>query len=145
VESANQAAPRKRIVVVGGVAAGASAATKARRTDEFAEITVFERGEYVSFANCGLPFYLSGEIQSKKALLVATPSLLSRRFRLVVRTGHEVTAVDPAARTVSVKDRRGSPVVAPYDKLILATGSSPVSTSIESALYCCDVIVSVIS
>jgi len=97
----------RRIIVVGGVAAGASAATKARRTNEFAEITVFERGEYVSFANCGLPFYLSGEIRETKSLLVATPSLLSRRFGLDVRTGHEVASVDATARTVSVRNGSG--------------------------------------
>ncbi|MDP2873571.1 MAG: FAD-dependent oxidoreductase [Bacillota bacterium] len=122
--TSSPAAP-KRIVVVGGVAAGASAATKARRTCEFAEITVFERGEYVSFANCGLPFYLSGQIPDKDDLLVATPSLLSRRFRLDVRTRHEVTSVDAAARTVAVRDALGNTTAAAYDRLILATGSSP--------------------
>lgn len=115
-----------RIVVVGGVAAGASAATKARRTCEFAEITVFERGRHVSFANCGLPFYVSGEIEHEKDLLVATPSLLSGRFGINVHTGHEVTAVDAAGRTVSVTDGSGRRLAVPYDKLILATGSSPV-------------------
>lgn len=115
-----------RIIVVGGVAAGASAATKARRTSESAEITVFERGQHVSFANCGLPFYLSGEIAHEKDLLVATPSLLSRRFRINVRTGHEVTAVDAANRTVSVRDDSGRETPVKYDKLVIATGSSPV-------------------
>ena len=92
------------IVIVGGVAGGASAATRARRMNEQAEIILFEQDEYVSFANCGLPYYLGGEITDRK-LLVATPEFLARRFRLDVRTRQEVQRIDRIAKTVSVFNR----------------------------------------
>lgn len=122
-----------RIVIVGGVAAGASAATKARRTNEGAQIVVYERGPYVSFANCGLPYYLSGDIAHRDSLVLATPNLLSQRFRLEVRTRHEVTAVNAAARQITVRGPDGKTLVDGYDKLILATGSSPVGLRIPGA------------
>lgn len=115
-----------RIIVVGGVAAGASAAAKARRTNENASITVYERGPFISFANCGLPYYLSKDIVERDSLLVVTPSVLSGRFGLDVRTNHEVLAVDSAAKTVAVRGPDGRQLEQPYDKLILATGSSPI-------------------
>jgi NADPH-dependent 2,4-dienoyl-CoA reductase/sulfur reductase-like enzyme/rhodanese-related sulfurtransferase len=116
----------ERIVIVGGVAAGASAAAKARRTNEQAEIVVYEKGPFISFANCGLPYYLSGDIAQRDSLLVVTPTLLSRRFQLEVRTEHEVLSVDAAARRISVRGPGGRTFSDGYDKLILATGSSPI-------------------
>ncbi len=115
-----------RIVVVGGVAAGASAAAKARRTNENAGITVYERGPFISFANCGLPYYLSRDIVDRDSLLVATPSVLSGRFGLDVRTDHDVRAVDAKRKVVTVRGPDGREFEQPYDKLVLATGSSPI-------------------
>lgn len=121
----------KRILIVGGVAAGASAAVKARRTDEHAEIIVFERGPHASFANCGLPYYLGGMIPEREQLLVVTADRLRRRYGLDIRLAHEVTAVDRKARTVAVrKAGSGETYTEAYDKLILATGSRPVRPSL---------------
>jgi len=114
-----------KTVIVGGVAGGMSAATRLRRLDESAEIVVFERGPYVSYANCGLPYYVGGVIEDRSSLLLHTPRSLAARFRLDVRTGHEVIAVDPVARTVSVLDlAAGESFVESYDELILAVGAS---------------------
>jgi NADPH-dependent 2,4-dienoyl-CoA reductase/sulfur reductase-like enzyme/rhodanese-related sulfurtransferase len=114
-----------KTVIVGGVAGGMSAATRLRRLDEAAEIVVFERGPYVSYANCGLPYYVGGVISDRSSLLLQTPQSLAARFRLDVRTGHEVLAVDPAARTVSVLDlASGDTFVESYDELILAVGAT---------------------
>jgi len=115
-----------RIIVVGGVAAGASAAAKARRTNENAHITVYEKGPFVSFANCGLPYYVAKEIVDQDSLLVTKPEVLSGRFDLTVKTNHEVVSIDAAARTVVVRDPSGNELIDHYDKLILATGSSPI-------------------
>ena len=85
-----------KLVIVGGVAGGASAAARARRVSEEAEIVLFERGEYVSFANCGLPYYIGGEIKERDELLVSTPEKLMARFKIDVKVLHEVIAIDPA-------------------------------------------------
>jgi len=123
-----------RIVIVGGVAAGMSAATRARRLNERSPITVLERGGYISFANCGLPYYLSGRISGAGNLLLATPEGVRSRYRIDARVRHEVTAIDRAAKRVEgfdhVGDRRFS---APYDKLILATGATPVVPPLPNA------------
>jgi len=111
-----------RIVIVGGVAAGMSAAARARRLDESAEIIVLERGEHVSFATCGLPYYVGGEIDDASSLLVQTPESLRAALALDVRTRHEVTDIDPAARTVTVHSDRGVETIA-YDALVLAPGA----------------------
>jgi len=117
----------RRIVVVGGVAAGASAATKARRTDEAAEITIFERGPYVSFANCGLPYYVSGDIHAPDDLLLMTPRRFAERFRIQVELEQEVTSIDRAGHRVEVQDlRTGNTRWVPYDRLILAPGGRPI-------------------
>lgn len=87
-----------KILIVGGVAGGASAATRLRRLDERAEIILFEKGPYVSYANCGLPYYIGGVIAEKEKLLVTKPELLRRRFCIDVRTENEVTAIDRAAK-----------------------------------------------
>ncbi len=120
-----------KLLVVGGVAGGASAAAKARRIDENAEIILFERGEYISFANCGLPYHIGGTIPEREALLVMTPERFRGRTAVDVRTHSEVVSIDPAARQVSVRDnRKGRTYTETYDKLILAPGSSPVRPSL---------------
>ncbi|HEX5333105.1 MAG TPA: FAD-dependent oxidoreductase [Cellulomonas sp.] len=112
----------RTIVVVGGVAGGMSAAARARRLDEHAEIIVFEQGDYVSFANCGLPYHLSGEIARRESLLLHTPASLASSLHLDVRTGHRVTGIDRAARevTVQTEDRTFRQ---PYDALLLSPGA----------------------
>lgn len=114
-----------KTVIVGGVAGGMSAATRLRRLDEAADIIVFERGPYVSYANCGLPYYVGGVIPDRSSLLLQTPASLAARFRLDVRTGHEVIDIDPDARTVTVVDlEAGDTLVEEYDELVLALGAS---------------------
>lgn len=113
-------------MIVGGVAGGMSAATRLRRLDESAEIVVFERSGYVSFANCGLPYYVGGVIEERSSLLLQTPESLAARFQLDVRVGHEVIGIDRAAKTVSVKNlATGAESAEPYDALILSPGASP--------------------
>ncbi len=115
-----------KIVIIGGVAGGASAAARARRLDEQAEIILIERGIEPSFANCGLPYYVGGEIQSRDKLLVAPTERLRQRYALDVRTLTEVTAIDRASKTVSVHDiESGRSYSETYDKLIISTGASP--------------------
>ena len=116
----------KKVLIVGGVAGGASSAARLRRLDETAEIIVFERGEYISYANCGLPYYLGGVIKQRSSLLLVTPETMQKRYNVDVRINQEVTAIDRAAKTVLVKDAAsGETYVESYDKLILSTGSSP--------------------
>lgn len=122
-------APR-RLVVVGGVAGGMSAAARARRLDETADIVVLEQSEYVSFANCGLPYHLSGEIERRDALLLHTPESLRAALSLDVRTGSRVTAIDRAARTVTVVTADGTYELA-YDALLLAPGAVAVRPPID--------------
>jgi len=114
-----------RIVVIGGVAGGMSCAARARRLSEDAEIVVLERGEYVSFANCGLPYHVSDEIQDRRALLVQTPTSLRAALNLDVRTGHEVTAIDREAKTLAVRTPDGVATLG-YDALVLAPGARAV-------------------
>ncbi|HOJ76224.1 MAG TPA: FAD-dependent oxidoreductase [Phycisphaerae bacterium] len=116
-----------RILIVGGVAAGASAATRARRVNEHAEIVMFEAGEHVSFANCGLPYYIAGSIADRAKLLLATPEYFKRTFNIDARTGHEVLEIDRAGKRVQVLCRAtGERIWERYDKLILAPGASPI-------------------
>ena len=127
-----ETAEARTIVVVGGVAGGASAATRARRMNEQAEIILFERGPDVSFANCGLPYYIGGEITSRRKLLVATAEFLRRRFRLDVRTEHEVLRIDRQRKTVMVRDLVNARTFEqPYDKLVLAPGAAPLTPPLE--------------
>ncbi len=120
-----------RALVIGGVAGGASAAARLRRLDEQAEIVVFDKGPYVSFANCGLPYYVGDVIQEEKKLLVATPELFKNRFRIDVRTEHEVVAIDRAKRAIKVKDlRAGGLAEERYDALVLAPGASAIKPPI---------------
>lgn len=115
-----------KLLIVGGVAGGASAAARARRLSEDAEIILFERGPEVSFANCGLPYYIGGEITKRDKLLVTTPELLRARFNLDVRTRSLVEAIDRQAKRVRVRDLATDRVYEEsYDKLILAPGAAP--------------------
>ncbi|QDT53912.1 Coenzyme A disulfide reductase [Caulifigura coniformis] len=115
-----------KLVIVGGVAGGASAAARARRLSEEAEIVVFERGPDVSFANCGLPYYIGGEIADREKLLVTTPERLRSRFNLDVRTRSSVESIDRKAQNIRVRDLvTGREYTESYDKLILATGAAP--------------------
>ena len=116
----------KRILIVGGVAGGASAAARLRRLDETAEIIMFERGNYISFANCGLPYYIGGEIKNRDDLLLQTPESFFKRFNIEVRTRNEVTAIDPEKKQINVKNHStGEAYIESYDKLILSPGAEP--------------------
>lgn len=119
-----------RIVIVGGVAAGMSAAARARRLDEHAEIIVLERGNHVSFANCGLPYYVGGEIADRSSLLVQTPESLKAALDLDVRVRHEAVGLDAASKTVTVRSDAGEEELA-YDALILAPGAFALRPPIE--------------
>ena len=119
-----------KIIIVGGVAGGMSAATRLRRLKEDAEIIIFEKGPFVSFANCGLPYYVSGEIAEREDLLVQTPESLKARFRLDVRPFHEVTAISPDQHMVTVR-HDGKEFTESYDKLILSPGAKPFVPPIE--------------
>lgn len=123
-----------RVLIVGGVAAGASAAAKARRLHEDAEIVMFERGEFISFANCGLPYHVGNVIPERSDLLVMTPEKFRGRTNVDVRPLSEVTAINREAKTLSVRNlRTGERYEEAYDKLILATGSSPIRPPIPGA------------
>lgn len=114
-----------RTIIVGGVAGGMSAATRLRRLDEDRELVVFERGSHVSFANCGLPYYVGGAIAERSSLLLQTPEALTARFRITVAVRHEVVAIDPVAHTVDVVDLdSGVSRTEYYDDLVLAMGAS---------------------
>ncbi|MCU0241109.1 MAG: FAD-dependent oxidoreductase [Vicinamibacteria bacterium] len=116
----------KRVVIVGGVAGGASCAARLRRLDESAEIMLVERGPYVSFANCGLPYYVGEIIRDESRLLLASPELLKQRFNIDVRVEHEATVIDREQRRVTMRDKQGVTVREPYDALVLATGAQPI-------------------
>ncbi len=121
-----------RIVIIGGVAGGMSAATRARRLNESAEIIVLERGGYISFANCGLPYYLGGQIQQQDKLLITTPQKVRRRFNIDARVRHEVIRIDRSNRRVEVRDLEAeSTYILDYDKLIIATGATPIIPPID--------------
>ncbi len=116
-----------RIVIIGGVAGGMSAATRMRRLDADAEIVVIEKSGHVSYANCGLPYYVGGVIEEEEALLLQTPASLHARFRLDVRIASEVLAIDPARKSVEVLNEiSGETYQLSYDKLVLSPGASPV-------------------
>ena len=116
----------RRILVVGGVAGGASAAARARRVDESAEIHVFERGPFISFANCGLPYYIAGEITDRTSLIVMTPERFWSRSRIHAHVQHEVISIDRAAKTICVQGPDGARREERYDRLILSQGAQPI-------------------
>lgn len=116
-----------RLLIVGGIAGGASCAARARRLSEEAEIVIFDRGQYISFANCGLPYYVGDVIRDEESLLVATPQLFRDRFNIEVRLEHEVLSIDRAARRIRVKDlRSGEERDERYDALVLSPGAAPI-------------------
>ena len=117
---------KKRVIIIGGVAGGASAATRLRRLDEEAEIILVERGPHVSFANCGLPYYVGGEIAPREKLLVQTPEKLRQRHKLDVRVNTEAVRIDRAARTVELRDVvTGDVRVEEFTHLVLSPGAAP--------------------
>lgn len=123
---------KKRILIIGGVAGGATSAARLRRLDEHAEIVVLERGPYVSFANCGLPYYVGGVIREEARLLQASPELFRQRFRIDVRTQHEALSIDREKREVAIRDLvSGAEYRESYDALVLSPGASPVVPPLE--------------
>ncbi len=122
----------KRILIVGGVAGGASCAARLRRLDEKAEIVLFERGEYISFANCGLPYYIGGVIPKREQLLVQDVKTMNAWFNLEIHTKAEVIAIQPEQKTVTVRYlRTGEERQEPYDVLVLSPGASPIVPRLE--------------
>lgn len=116
-----------KVVIIGGVAAGATTAARLRRLNKDVEIIMFEKGNYVSYANCGLPYYVSGEIRKKSDLLLMTPELFKERFQVDVRVGSEVKAIDPDNQTVAVYNHITEKTYQEsYDQLVIATGSAPI-------------------
>ena len=116
-----------KVVIVGGVAGGATAATRIRRLDEHAQIIVIERSGYISYANCGLPYYIGGVIGDPEDLTLQTPESFFRRFQIDVRVKQEVTDIDVPKKTVTVKRLEdGEEYEESYDKLILSPGARPV-------------------
>ncbi len=121
----------KKTVIIGGVAGGATTAARLRRKDESMEIIMFERGEYISYANCGLPYYVGDVIKSRDALLLQTPQAMKNRFNVDVRVLNEVTQIHPEEKKVSVKNlATGELYEETYDNLVIATGSSPLKPGI---------------
>jgi len=119
--------PPRRVLIVGGVAGGASCAARLRRLNESVEIVVFERGPYVSFANCGLPYYVGNVIADERALLVASREMFRTRFNVDVQTETEVTGIDRRACTITVRDgRTGTSRTERYDALVLSPGAAPI-------------------
>ena len=115
-----------KVIIVGGVAGGATAAARIRRLDEQADIVVFERSGYISYANCGLPYYIGGIIQDRSELTLQTPESFFSRFRVAMRVRHEVTAIHPDQKTISVKNlETGEEFEESYDKLLLSPGAKP--------------------
>lgn len=115
-----------KVVIVGGVAGGATAAARIRRLDEQAEILVLERSGHISYANCGLPYYIGGTITDPEELTLQTPESFFQRFRITMKVRHEVTAIDPAGKTVRVTNLdTGEVFDEPYDKLLLSPGARP--------------------
>lgn len=116
-----------KVVVIGGVAGGATAAARIRRLNEQAQIVIFERSGYISYANCGLPYYIGGAIEERKKLTLQTPQSFFRRYRVKARVRHEVVAIFPDRHTVSVKNlETGETFYENYDKLILSPGAKPI-------------------
>ena len=123
-----------RVLIVGGVAGGAAAAARMRRLDEKAQIIMFERGKYISFANCGLPYYAGNVIKERERLLIQSPESFHRRFNVDVRISSEVTAINRKKKTVTVKDlSSGKEYSQAYDKLILSPGAEPIVPPIEGS------------
>lgn len=129
----------KKIVIVGGVAGGASAAARLRRLDEQAEIILFERGEYISFANCGLPYYIGETIKERSKLLVQTPEAMYRRFNIDIRINSDVISIDPLKQSITINSKERGTYTETYDAIILSPGAKPIKPPIpgidSSAIY----------
>lgn len=123
----------KKVLIVGGVAGGATAAARLRRLDEHAQIIIFEKGEYISFANCGLPYYIGDVIEDKGDLTLQTPESFHKRFNVDVRVQSEVTGIDRGQKKVTVRQASGSIYEESYDYLILSPGAEPIVPPIEGA------------
>ena len=123
-----------KTIIIGGVAGGATAAARLRRLDEKAEIIILERGEYVSFANCGLPYYIGGVITDREDLTLQTPESFKARFNIDVRVLNEAVKISPDTKTVTVKNlRTGETYEETYDNLILSMGAEPIRPNIDGA------------
>lgn len=121
-----------KVLIIGGVAGGASCAARLRRLDEKAEIVIIERGEFISFANCGLPYYIGGEITERSSLTLQTPESFKARFNIDVRTFSEAVAIDTKNRSVTVRSlKTGEEYTESYDSLLLSPGASPIRPNIE--------------
>ena len=115
-----------KIIIIGGVAGGATTAARIRRVDETAEIVLLEKGKYISYANCGLPYYIGGVIEERDKLFVQTPEAFSTRFRVDVRTENEAIFIDRKRKTVTIRQSSEDTYEENYDKLVISTGASPV-------------------
>lgn len=120
-----------KYVIIGGVAGGATAAARLRRVDEMAEILLLEKGPYISYANCGLPYYIGGVIAEREKLLVQTPESFGKRFRIDVRVKNEVLAIHPKTKTLTIRNADGEEYEETYDKLLLSPGANPVKPPLE--------------
>lgn len=120
-----------KYVIIGGVAGGATAAARLRRVDEKSDILLLEKGKYISYANCGLPYYIGGVIDEREKLLVQTPASFGRRFRVDVRVENEVIAIHPQNKTITVRTVDGGEYEEIYDKLLLSPGATPVRPPLE--------------
>lgn len=118
-------------LIIGGVAGGATAAARIRRLDESAEIILVEKGKYISYANCGLPYYIGGAITDRQRLFVQTPESFGRRFNVDVRVENEAVAIDPVGKVVTIRRADGSAYTETYDKLLLSPGASPVRPPLD--------------
>ena len=121
----------KKVLIVGGVAGGASTATRLRRLNEDLEIILFEKGQHVSFANCGLPYHIGGVIENRESLLVQTPESLKERFNLDVRVNSEVISVNSQEKSVMVKTKDGEKYKESFDYLVLAPGAKPLVPPVD--------------
>lgn len=118
-------------VIIGGVAGGATAAARIRRADEFAEIILLEKGKYISYANCGLPYYIGEVIPERESLFLQTPESFGQRFNLEVRVENEVIKIDSSAKTITIRKKDGTEYEETYDKLLLSPGATPVRPPLE--------------
>ena len=118
-------------IIIGGVAGGATAAARIRRADESCEIILLEKGKYISYANCGLPYYIGGVISERERLFLQTPESFGRRFNVDVRVENEAVAIDTANKTVTIRKTNGEEYIENFDKLLLSPGASPISPKIK--------------
>jgi len=117
---------QKKVVIIGGVAGGASAATRLRRLDEQAKITIIEKGEYISYANCGLPYHIGNVIKQRSSLLLLTPEVMKQKYNIDVFIKQEVIRIDRTNKKITIMKSDKSEYQMDYDKLIISTGSSPI-------------------